>query len=411
MAPSAAHHWFHCPGWLHTVEQLPRKTSAAANLGTAAHSVLSRCLVEDLEAAAFLGAQIPVQDGDVLEEYLCDDAMVEGIDLALRTVDEYLDRGFTCESEQRVSLEHLAADTFGTVDMILLHEKLGELVVGDFKYGTVVRVPAKENPQLLSYLSGVRRQYGERCEIKKMTVFIVQPRGGGAPVRFADVSVEELDRHEENFRLAAAAALAPDAPRVAGLHCEWCAASAVCPELRAFAKQRSALEFGFLAGGKTAVATRPPLPELDDAALGELLQHLDLIEDWCAAVRSYALKRAVNSGKLPDGFKLVRKRTQRKWLDEDKTAAVLRVVYELDDARIFSKKLLSPAAIEKLLGKQAKENLKELWRFPPGDPTLAPLDDKREVLVADAARELGLEQLRTDLQNSVALIEQQTVLD
>jgi hypothetical protein len=118
------------------------------------------------------------------------------------------------------------------------------------------------------------------------------------------------------------------------------------------------------------------------------MREIMMIEAWCEAVHAYALASALD-GQVPDGFKVVAKRTNRRWTDEDKAAGALRSLYELEDNAIYIKKLVSVAVAEKLVGKEAAKGLDALTTRPPGGATLAPLSDKRKALSVDPAQEFG----------------------
>jgi hypothetical protein len=65
------------------------------------------------------------------------------------------------------------------------------------------------------------------------------------------------------------------------------------------------------------------------------------------------------------GYKLVEKIGNRKWAADDaKVIADLQSVIKLTEDQIFSKKLLSPAGIEKVLGAKRKEEIANMYHKP-----------------------------------------------
>jgi hypothetical protein len=113
---------------------------------------------------------------------------------------------------------------------------------------------------------------------------------------------------------------------------------------------------------------------------------VDLIEGWCAAVRTQALEQ-LKAGVPINGYKLVAgRRGHRQWTDPKAAQACLDecgVKTQLYEQR----SLASPAAIEKLLkAKLIRENhWQSLERFitrSPGAPCVVPISDPRPPLSA-----------------------------
>jgi len=81
-------------------------------------------------------------------------------------------------------------------------------------------------------------------------------------------------------------------------------------------------------------------------------------------VRATAHSLAEGGTTIP-GYKLVEKIGNRKWAaDEEKVVADLKAVIKLTEDQIFSKKLLSPAGIEKVLGAKRKEEIANMYHKP-----------------------------------------------
>jgi hypothetical protein len=370
-APSAAHRWFACPGSIRLCADLePTPSSVYAEEGTAAHRLIDMCVGIDADAEHFLGANIPVGT----KHYKVDDEMAASVQIFLDLVRGYAEDGYELRSEVKLDLGHLWPGQYGTADAVLYHAENKDLVVVDFKYGRGVVVEPEENPQLLSYLSGAALLYHNQG-VDMCSVHIVQPRVPGEQVKSWDLSVERLADFESEFRRAAEVASTADAVLVAGPHCQFCPAAGFCPELREQSFKIAMVEFG--KDGETIEL--PAVEKLSPKKLGKIMQEIVLIEAWCTAVREHALASAMD-GRTPDGFKLVEKRTNRRWIDEDKAAGALRSLYEIEDEVLFIKKLLSPAQAEKIIGKAGAKGIESLTTRPPGGATLAPLSDKRKIL-------------------------------
>jgi Protein of unknown function (DUF2800) len=90
---------------------------------------------------------------------------------------------------------------------------------------------------------------------------------------------------------------------------------------------------------------------VDSKYIAEALSMVDMIEDFCKAVRVQAAALMHQGYDLP-GYKLVKgKRGNRTWRNE---AEVAKVLAPLGEAAYAPRVVLSPAAVEKLLKKDAK---------------------------------------------------------
>lgn len=357
---------------------LPNTSSVYADEGTAAHSLADMCLTDGTDAAAHLGKKIEVQSGAVFE---VDEEMADAVQIFVDLVRGFGEDGYEIRSEVKLDLGHLWPGQFGTGDAVMFNPTLGDLHIADFKFGKNVVVEPEENPQLLSYLSGAAKLYHNH-NVQTVSVHIVQPRTPGAPIQSWDTTVERLVAFEEEFRTAAENASRPDAHTVAGNHCTFCPASGFCPSLRELSLKIAQGEFG---GGTLEL---PAVEKLNAQQLGKIMSEMSLVEAWCSAVREHALASALD-GRMPDGFKLVAKRTHRRWIDEEKAAGGLRYLFELNDEDIYTRKLVSPAVAEKLVGKANAGSLDVLTTRPSGGATLAPLADKRKAIAINAADEFG----------------------
>ena len=136
----------------------------------------------------------------------------------------------------------------------------------------------------------------------------------------------------------------------------------------------------------------PVVTEMSADQLGEIMQNVMLVEDWCRRVKEHAHNEAIH-GRMPTGFKLVAKRATRKWRDEEEAATKLYALYVLEDEDIYVRSMKSPAKIEPLLpGKNQKERaacIESLVTKESSGTTLAPDNDPRAAVQADAAGEFG----------------------
>ena len=105
-----------------------------------------------------------------------------------------------------------------------------------------------------------------------------------------------------------------------------------------------------------------------------------LVTLWLKRVKAQALSTLLDGGEVP-GWKIVEgKLGNRKWTDELQVAEKLMASgYTKED--FTETKLLSPAAMDKALGKKkVAELLDGMIDRSPGAPTVVPLNDKRPQL-------------------------------
>lgn len=181
LGASGSAKWLSCAGSL-ALEALinePDKGSRHASEGTMAHSVLEKCLRDDLEPSSFLGRNVIVDDFDieVTQE------MVNAVEVAI----EYVHRLASKNAfyEEKLDYSHIAPEGYGTGDILLeVYEKVAPkkrvntLYVIDFKYGAGINVGAFENSQGMLYGIGALNSLDmmfER-EIEKVIIVIIQPR-------------------------------------------------------------------------------------------------------------------------------------------------------------------------------------------------------------------------------------------
>jgi hypothetical protein len=122
--------------------------------------------------------------------------------------------------------------------------------------------------------------------------------------------------------------------------------------------------------GAVERALKVKLDAVDDAMLGAYASNAVLLQGWIESVNELVETKLRNGYKIP-GWKLVAKRGQRKWVDEEGAAAAL-LLQGIDPYR---KDLLSPAQAEK-----KTKNLPEVVTLSSGD-TLAPESDPRPAVV------------------------------
>jgi hypothetical protein len=384
-----------CPGKIVLEAGLPNTSSKYAAEGTAAHQVLTWALQEERAAAAYIGRVIEA-DGFVFE---VDEDMAGHVQVCVDYVADLKGDDGVVFADERVNyskyLNTPESEAWGTADVIIARGT--EIIVVDFKYGRGVEVDAEKNPQMMLYALGALQAYhGLVADFEQVRVAISQPRVKSAPSEW-DCSVDELEAWGHNTaRDTVNTCINAQAwPEVDGWaevfvvpgekQCKFCRAKATCPSLRnevtyevAAVMPATPQEFADLVNPTTDKT------DAHEDYIGVALSKVDLIEDWCKAIRAEAERRLLAGAPVP-GYKLVQgKRGNRAWSNPTDVEALLKSMrVKIEDMYDF--KLISPASAEKLakaevIGKRQWPKLQELITQSEGKPHVAPESDSRPAL-------------------------------
>ena len=266
--------------------------------------------------------------------------------------------------EVRVDFSAIVPHGFGTCDCIILQDDTMHII--DYKYGVGVPVSAVDNQQLMLYAYGALEMYGIAYEIRQVKLHIYQPRINN--ISTDTKTVDELMAWTENtVKPTAALAIRGEGEYKAGAHCKFCPHAGRCRALTA-----TCTEYVETHGMRVAVPTLAP------HEVAEVLRLEPLVTLWLKRVKAQALETLLQGGDVP-GYKAVEGRAgNRKWTDEAKVDEVLHSAgYSTED--YTETKLLSPAAMDKALGKKrTAELLADLIDRAPGAPAIVPETDKRK---------------------------------
>lgn len=383
-----------CPGKPVMEAGLPDTSGAYAREGTAAHAVLEMCINNGHRADAYLGRLIDVE-GDQIE---VDDEMVDHLNWCLDTITEYAGDDGLVMAETRVNyaedigVEHHEA--WGTSDVIIVRGS--EAISIDLKYGRGVEVDPDSDQTKLYLLGTVRQVDGLVADIEHCRAVILQPRLSRKPAEW-DCTVEELRRWAHDVARSAAMSrqmavkLADDSDQWRETYlrqneksCRFCKAKATCPALRD--EVARAVSDTTPAAPDEFENLQPIAPgaETDAEWIAASLAKVDMIEDWCKAIRAEGERRLLAGESVP-GFKVVQgKRGARQWADA-KAAEQMMKTFRLKQEEMYDFKLISPTSAEKLakaetIGKRQWPKLAELITQSEGKPHVAPASDPRPAL-------------------------------
>jgi hypothetical protein len=403
LAPSAAHRWINCPGSIKASEGIDERSSRYAAEGTAAHELANLVLAQGIDPAKHLGDFVDIADEKLRIKHVAvpngvtvfeiTDEMVDAVSTYAEFVRSLVDAGrgvAIIDVEQRLDMRHIHPAIFGTGDAVVYDVEAEHLHVCDFKYGKGIAVSPEDNPQLFLYGAGAAKRYHNQ-RLRKISLHIIQPRAGGEPIKSWDTDALDLFDFEHDVAIAAARCFEPDPPLVAGDWCDdgFCPIRATCAVRRQKAFDDALAEFDDV--GEMSL---PSIAALTPEQRGAILRQADQIFAFVKSVQEAEHANALH-GDIPTGFKLVAKRANRKWRDEEQAVGALTIARVERDLIFTEPKFKSPAQVETAVGKKRfAEILAEAEA--EGDPlvikkssgvNLVPLEHPGEAVAVDALAE------------------------
>lgn len=357
LSPSSSHRWLNCPPSLRLSQQYEDTTSDYALEGTDAHSLCEY----KLKSALGIKAKDPTANLTYYDEEMeeCATGYATYVLELLENVKKKCSDPLIL-IEQRIDYSKYAEGGIGTVDCVIVSDDTLHII--DYKHGQGLFVESYENSQLKIYALGALELFDGIYDVNTISMIVYQPRR-------ENISTFTLSKEElyiwANDVLKPTAKLAYNGE--GKYKCgDWCVFCKVKNECRARAEYNMELakyEFKL-----------PPL--LEDEDVEEILSKLDDLISWASDIKEYALHAAL-SGKQWQGFKLVEGRSNRKYIDEDAVAKIVKS----SGYDPYEHKVKGITAMEKTLGKSKfSELLSELVEKPNGKPTLVPESDKRPAM-------------------------------
>lgn len=375
LSPSGAERWMTCPGSVRMEDAYPDETSPYAAEGTAMHTIREKALRSGKNVAEYLGEKVEV-DGlefEVTAEWVT--WLQPGIDWVREQA-----TGGELFVEERVHMDTWIPDQFGTVDTLIVRPDL--IIVNDFKGGRGVVVDADNNLQMMLYALGAWDQIARhKTEATDFLLVIDQPRvrGQGSEWR---TTLRELLIFAEKAAAAALRTLDPNAelvPSIGG--CRFCKAAkhSACYALDQFVLSLLGLTLEDLDKDRSERPTMIEYDKMDPERRSYVLTHISMIRSWLNNLHANALSDAQSGVEVP-GFKAVATLGDRAWTSEAEAEAFWKG--KIPDKDLYTRKLKSPAQVEKLAGTRNWKKAEDtIVVRPEGKPALVPEDDPRPALI------------------------------
>lgn len=386
-----------CPASAGLCEKAPPdESSFEADEGTAAHELAEMSLKQRKMPRNFVGKVISVHGqnfvvtqemSDFVTEYICEILQVA----STRTNPGVKD---LIKIEERFNLNWIGRKgMFGTNDASLADRVHRKIHIFDLKYGANDHVVAENNYQLMYYALGILGKEGVE-NFDTVRLVIVQPRifpkaentedeffgeqeeEKSRGITEWEISVPDLMKWKDEVLIPAYdLALSENPPfKRDRKACKYCNGKGLCPETGKDLAESVGVNLDTSVEEYDRIVFPEPVT-LTSEQMGKILTLLPYLEPYFKEVRRCAVARALD-GDVIDGFKLVKGRQgNRAWSDEK---AVAQAFSNLGDD-LWEKKLLSPAKLEKLLGKD-KAKLEPFVTRSEAKLSLAPISDKREAV-------------------------------
>ncbi len=368
---SGAKKWMTCIGSTKLSRGMPNYENEASKDGTLGHKCLEFLLNnrKKIEAAAKMAAKTwqPHHIKHGLEAV----AFVETYLKLWKTEELYV--------ESKVDASAFTKeDQGGSLDIAIVAKKQRTLIIADYKFGEGIGVEAEENPQLICYALAMLLKLGWK-NFDKVILIVIQPRfehPNGSTNRVWVTTAANILAWGKKFKTAVKLAEAPGAENnlTPGEHCRFCLARIKCPKLKEEAMKQAQIDF---APSTNVIKKLPDLKKVDD--IGKLLDACEKLQVFINAVKERAYSDAKRGLKV-NGYKLVEKRTTRKWTNESKAA---EAAFKALGKQAFTEpELLSPAQFEKKFKKykSAMAFLNKNVTNKTGGTTLARADNKKKAI-------------------------------
>jgi hypothetical protein len=393
------HKWPHCPGSIRENSQYPDVSGRAAIAGTGSHLLLEISINDALttgvwSASALLNHTIGEEHEDKPQGWLVDQPMINRVNICLDYIKgrvALLHTTYPNNTAIRVEAESVSNpgafydrdDWWGTCDitiMVTADEKCVFVEVIDYKDG-ITYVKADNNTQLIAYAAGKAAWLDPDTPLM-MT--IVQPKTND-PIRYQMITAGELKQKTEALILAATLTDDPDAPLIAGDHCQmWCSHQPHC-NVYLLTQNEQIIDEAVIA---LIAKINTDIEQLTNDELSHILDAEDSYKIAFDKAKTEVEHRIGELQQLIPGWVIAPGRSRQEWsITEEELVKRLRGM-KMPKADMYPTKFISPnqaLKYNKFTDRQV-ENLREIIVKTPGEAILkrGHIQESAEQMFADA---------------------------
>lgn len=355
LRPSAAALWSACPGYVSAraasvdMSELIGADVTVREEGTAGHWLSELMLTR--QPLPKPGEESP--NGVVMDDDLWDACDVY-VDACLPFAQN---PAFDCDIESPIDCSVISEGMTGTGDFVGVNVEARYIAIRDAKFG--YRYVPEETPQLEIYGAGVLVELGwDFDESVTIDLGIVQPRCFGTdPHRSRIISGAQLGERVKALQQAAARALDPNSPLIAGNHCVDCPLRWECPALTR------------LAGDAVTVAAqrRPErlTPAQADVELVRLELYHKLLGERIDGLKQQMHYEIQTNNHCVNNYELVESLGRERFIP-DKLATLTKWAREKYQVDTHVSKPITPSQLRKLLPAEARSTVDD-YSFRPSN--------------------------------------------
>jgi len=371
VSPSRLSRIVDCPGSFRLAQQYESKQSSYAAEGTHLHHA-TELTIKKAYPDKYIQAIVPMEvDPNIVNPPLDAeqrDTVQDCVDYLHTLMRSLEGPSLAIEIEARVDLKEfdpVLYECAGTCDIILKTD--AELHAIDWKFGRGIPVYAENNDQCYAYATGAASNFDSLETFETINIHVIQPR------------LESFDVHvstPEELIGWLGSRIIPGVTRAYEKHapfnpstssCRWCPAKIGCRARLNFTNQVAADVFKMHAA--------LPGDEVSEEELAKVLSKAAMYEGYIKDLRLH-VQRTIEAGKEFIGYKMVRGRSIRRWIDTYSAEEALSHEFDID--QLYTSKFISPAQAEKLKrGMKKEEWFLDLVEKPEGKATLVKESDKR----------------------------------
>ena len=376
--------WPKCAGSVREEAKYPPQPAGAAAIdGTGSHVLLEMCIKSGDSADMHIGETIGINHPDKPGGWTVDQQRAQRVNNCLDHIDNRVkelkiqfphhDVSIESESQSNPGAMFGRNDWYGTCDVTIIvtdpfTERLLHLETIDYKDGREF-VPVEDNSQLISYAGGKLFGRWEPGYPQQIRITIVQPKTNPV-VRFADYTTETFTPVLNELANAANRTDDPDAPLIAGEHCQWCTHKPHCT-----AGVSDSIELLETINEDVVKTLLTDVTTLAAVELAKLMDARPAIEAVFAQVEEELQHRVEQQ--LPEamnvGYEMRPGRESKKWAEDNDVIIKMLRARGFKKPDYYPEKLVSPAQalqFPNLTDAQRETILKKYIKTIPGKSKL-----------------------------------------